>query len=275
MIGKNSFWMVIFSMLFVFLCYSQSIAQQISSSKYNIAILDFEGQGISDRETKILTDRFRGEIVNTDSFIVVERKKMQDILSEQGFQLSGCTSTECALEIGQILNTQKMITGSVGKIGKIYTVNVSMIDVETSRIDKTYSKDYQGNIEGLMQVLKIIALEIADIEIEGPNSKVPLYISGVSFLASVGFGAYSFFQAQDYYDKYEESRYYDEMVKYKNDAQKYDKYVLYNAISAGISSSFFLIYYRFYKRSIELPNFSVNIYQSDHHTIGIAINKRF
>ena len=259
----------------MFFFHSHLIGQQISQQKYNIAVLDFDGQGISNGETTILTNRFRGEIVNTDSFIVVERKRMEEILSEQGFQLSGCTSTECAVEIGQILNTQKMITGSVGKIGKIYTVNISIIDVETSRIDKTYSRDYQGDIEGLMKILKIIAWEISGREIIKPISSVPLYVSGISFLASVGFGTYSFFQAQNSYNKYEEAKYYDEMTKYKNDAQKYDRYILYNAISAGISSSVFLIYYKFYKRSSELPDFSVNIYQSNPQTIGIAINKRF
>ena len=88
-----------------------------------IAILDFDGDGISQSETRTLTNRLRDEIFNTGSYIVLERGKMDEVLEEQGFQQTGCVTSECAVEVGNMLGVQQMIGGSIGKVGNIYTVS--------------------------------------------------------------------------------------------------------------------------------------------------------
>ena len=99
------------------------------AEKLNVAILNLEGLGISAMEAATLTDRLRSEMVDIGVFMVVERGQMEMILEEQGFQQTGCTSAECAVEVGKLLGVQKMVTGSIGKIGKLFTVDVRMFDV--------------------------------------------------------------------------------------------------------------------------------------------------
>ncbi len=74
-----------------------------------IAVIDLEGIGISKDETNLLTNRLRNELVKTKAFRVVERQEMSKILKEQKFQASGCTSTECAVEIGQLLGVERIV----------------------------------------------------------------------------------------------------------------------------------------------------------------------
>ena len=50
-----------------------------------IAVLDFEGQGVSQSETRTFTNRLRDELIKTGVFIVLERGKMDEVLKEQGF----------------------------------------------------------------------------------------------------------------------------------------------------------------------------------------------
>ena len=88
------------------------------SDKYNIAVLDLDAKGISRTDADILTDRLRAELVTTDRYQVIERQKMFDILSEQGFQQTGCTTVECAVEVGHLLNVTHMVAGNVAKIKK-------------------------------------------------------------------------------------------------------------------------------------------------------------
>ena len=57
------------------------------SSLDRIAILNLDAVSISNSESITLTDRLRSELVNTGSFIVIERSEMDEILKEQGFQL--------------------------------------------------------------------------------------------------------------------------------------------------------------------------------------------
>ena len=47
------------------------------------------------------------------------------MLKEQGFQQSGCVSSECAVEAGKLLGVDQIVTGSIGKIGSYYTVSAN------------------------------------------------------------------------------------------------------------------------------------------------------
>jgi len=120
------------------------------SSLDRIAILNLDAVSISNSESITLTDRLRSELVNSGSFTVIERSEMDEILKEQGFQQAGCTSDECAVEIGKLLNINTICAGSVGKIGSLYTVTLRMIDVETGQILTTVTEDCQCPIEQVL-----------------------------------------------------------------------------------------------------------------------------
>ena len=124
-------------LLFIGLAWGQSTT---------IAVLEFEGQGVSQSETKTLTDRFRDEMFKTGVYIVLERGKMDEVLKEQGFQQSGCVTSECAVEVGNMLGVQQMIGGSIGKVGNIYTVSARVIDVQTGEVLKSANYDHIGDI---------------------------------------------------------------------------------------------------------------------------------
>ena len=123
-----------------------------------IAVLDLDPTGISQKDADFLSDRLRTELFETGAFTVVEREKMNDILTEQGFQTSGCTSVECAVEIGRLLNVQLIVAGNIGKIDELYSIGLRMIDIQSGAIVKTATRDYEGK---LSEVLVTIIPEIA------------------------------------------------------------------------------------------------------------------
>ena len=131
-----------------------------SRAKPTAAVLDFDGSGITTQEAEVLTQRLGSELVQTNALIMVERNQMSEIMDEQGFQQAGCTSAECAAEIGALLGVQKMITGSFGKIGNSYTIEARMFTVETGQTEKTVSKTYKGEVDGLLAEIQIVAWEL-------------------------------------------------------------------------------------------------------------------
>ena len=137
-----------------------------NSDKIPVAILDLEGRGISALEAATLTDRLRSEMVTVGAFVVVERGQMEMLLEEQGFQQTGCTSAECAVEVGKLLGVQKMITGSIGKLGELYTVDARMFDVQTGEIERVSKREHRGGIEGLIDLLEVVTKDLAGIEEE-------------------------------------------------------------------------------------------------------------
>ena len=145
---------------------------QVTEGKQTVALLEFEGRGISQLEAKTLTDRLMSEMVNTDAVIMVERNQMDEILNEQGFQQSGCTSSECAAEVGALLGVQNMVSGSFGKLGNSYTIDAKMFSVETGATIRTVSKTYKGPVDNLLTVIEVVGWEI--VGLQPPQDKLDI-----------------------------------------------------------------------------------------------------
>ena len=139
-------------------------AAQLAEGKQTVAILDFEGRGINQMEAATLTDRLMSEMVSTDAVIMVERNQMNEILHEQGLQQSGCTSSECAAEVGALLGVQNMVSGAFGKLGNTYTVDAKMFSVETGATIRSSSKTHKGDVDGLLVIIEVVAWELVGLQ---------------------------------------------------------------------------------------------------------------
>ena len=133
--------------------------------KPTVAILDFEGKGISVQEVQTLTERMRTEIGNTNAVRLIERKAIESIMSEQGLAQSGCVSDECAAEVGELLGVQFMINGILGKMGDSYTIDAKMFSVETGETVEAVNTTYEGEIQGLLLEMQILSWEIVGLDV--------------------------------------------------------------------------------------------------------------
>ena len=158
------------------------LSAQTSEGKQTVALLEFEGRGISQLEAKTLTDRLMSEMVNTDAVIMVERNQMEEILNEQGFQQSGCTSSECAAEVGALLGVQNMVSGAFGKLGNSYTIDAKMFSVETGATIRTVSKTYKGPVDNLLTVIEVVGWEI--VGLKAPQDKLDILAAADPAIAS-------------------------------------------------------------------------------------------
>lgn len=155
---------------------NEETSAMIAEGKETVAILDFEGRGIDQMEAATLTDRLQSEMVVTNAVILVERNQMEEILNEQGFQQSGCTSAECAAEVGALLGVQNMVSGAFGKLGNSYTIDAKMFSVETGATIRTVSKTYKGEVDGLLTIIEIVAWEL--VGLTPPQDKLDI-VAGV------------------------------------------------------------------------------------------------
>lgn len=106
-----------------------------NDDKMRLAILDLEPQNVPLSTAALITDILQTELFNTGLFKIMERGEISSILKEQELQVSGCTETECAVQIGRLLSARKILIGSIGKIGKIYIINVRIVDVEKGEME--------------------------------------------------------------------------------------------------------------------------------------------
>ena len=114
-----------------------------------LAIIDFESNGVPKSDSKNIVSKIESEIAELGVFTLVERNQIEEVLTEQGFQQSGCTSNECAVEIGKLLGTDKLLLGSIGKTGKLYTINARIVSAESGAVLKADEVSSEINIEDL------------------------------------------------------------------------------------------------------------------------------
>jgi len=133
--------------LFLFIILYSSIFCQTNTT---IAVYNLRAVGMNKDDAEILTDHIRSVLVDKKIYRVIDRGLMDQILKEQEFQLSDCTSDECVVEIGKLLSVKKILTGSVGKFGKLYTIELRIIDVESGRIENSSLYNYEGVMEKLL-----------------------------------------------------------------------------------------------------------------------------
>lgn len=129
-----------------FLC-SEMVLAQTSPS---IAVTDLDAEGLDRSEVRVLSEQLRYELSQSGSFSIVERNRMEDILREQGFQQSGCTSDACAVEMGQLLGVSYMVTGTVGKAGDYTIINARIVDVGSGEVVVNERVKHSGAIESLI-----------------------------------------------------------------------------------------------------------------------------
>ena len=129
-----------------------------------LAVSDLEPRGPSSDEALIISDRLREEILLTGSFRVMERGMMQNILKEQGLQQTGaCSNSECQVQVGRLLGVDRLVVGTVGKLGSLYTLSIRLLNVETGEIMLSVSQDQKGGIEDLLGgPLKRIAAQLSE-----------------------------------------------------------------------------------------------------------------
>jgi tetratricopeptide (TPR) repeat protein len=116
--------------------------------KPTCAVLNFEaGAGLSNEEAQFIRARFSALLPKYDRYDVVAESRVQDLLKMAEFNRSDFTSTmDYAMEIGKYLQIRYIIIGSVGRMGDLYSLTTSVVDMETAKVIDTAVTDHRGTL---------------------------------------------------------------------------------------------------------------------------------
>jgi len=105
-----------------------------------LAVADFTANNASGSDAAVLTELVRAAVITDGTYTVVDKKDMDKVLAEQAFQKTGCTSEDCAVKLGKILNVQKMIVGTYSLLGNERFLTARIVDVESGRIERSATR---------------------------------------------------------------------------------------------------------------------------------------
>jgi len=151
--------------------------------KVSIAFIDFEGNEVSNSLCQAMSDVARTVLVNSGRFTVTDRDRINAIMKEQAFQQSGATTREAAVRLGQMLNVEKLIFGSLSMTGSTYLLNVTLVDVQKAEVESGEMHKYSGMEDFLSEAVETVIKKLID--------KIPLTgnvikIDGESVMADLG-----------------------------------------------------------------------------------------
>jgi len=150
--------------IFLLLSFVVTIAAESANKLTQIAVISIENRGgLTDDEAFLLTQKINTELAATKKFRLIERSQIEEILKEQGFQQSGaCESDACLVKMGQILTVEKIVTGTVGKLGNMFMLYLKMVNVQSGVIEQQVSKELKtSKTQLLKKYLPEAVLELA------------------------------------------------------------------------------------------------------------------
>ena len=74
-------------------------------------------------------------MVEAAFYAVVERSAIEKVLAEQAFQRTGCTTNECGVKVGKLLNAGKILLGAYSLLDGSRIVSARIVDVESGRVE--------------------------------------------------------------------------------------------------------------------------------------------
>lgn len=92
-----------------------TVGPVLAQNKPRVAVIPFDNRTDwwAAEMGNVAADMIVTRLVNSGAFIVIERERLQAILEEQGFQLTGQVNPSDVVEIGRLLGIMYLITGSV------------------------------------------------------------------------------------------------------------------------------------------------------------------
>jgi len=124
-----------------------------------VAVLNFKSIMAPPEMGFAVAEILRTELVRFGEYTVIERGRLDQILKEQAFQHTGAVNTDTAVNIGNIVGANYVITGSIIKTGNIYIINSRLINAE-SGVVKDGDIIRTDNEESISYMIRELALNI-------------------------------------------------------------------------------------------------------------------
>jgi len=121
----------------------------------NVAVIPVAGdEGLTAQQLSFITGQLSSELVKSQTFTVLDRGQMEYILKEQGFQQGGaCNSSECQVQMGQLLGVEYIVAGTLVRFGRKYALRADYIEVGTGKVANSVDSDAEGDLEDVYKPL--------------------------------------------------------------------------------------------------------------------------
>jgi hypothetical protein len=160
-------WTLLLLILITGVSASAQEAIKKSSAKPSVTVLNIDTKDLS-MDPAVMGNMVRIELEKLDVFEVMDRYDVSYVVEKNKLNISNCYGKICLVEIGSLINSDKMFTGSVELIGETIIVTFRLIDVKTATIEKTQVNEYLNLPKELQSMVKISICQLFGKPVDEP-----------------------------------------------------------------------------------------------------------
>jgi hypothetical protein len=134
---------------------------RVYADVYNVVVTNLDGPEIPAPLLDSISDTLRTAFIGESRFKIVERERLEDILEEQGLQISGCIDLECAVMVGKLVNATHVVVGKLLKDTTGYRASIRLLDIELGVINAEYNGSTSRE-EGLINLMREAARKVCE-----------------------------------------------------------------------------------------------------------------
>ena len=136
--GKTSFKMnrVLLSLVALFLFTASSYAQ-----KSSIAVVGMDVQDATLKNQNI-TELVRIQLTKYERYQVIDRYEIAEKLKQSNIDAATCLSLSCLKKAGEAMQVDKVISGSVDRMGEALYIRLRLVDIKSGEIDNEAVKEF-------------------------------------------------------------------------------------------------------------------------------------
>jgi len=171
-----------FTLLSTLLLLSSAIAQ--GGERLRVVVSELDKNGVSSQVARVVSDHLRVKLIETQRFVIPEREKMEAILQEQavGLTLGECYSQECAIELGRLLQANKMVVGTGSLRNRTYRISLRFLDLESGTAEFSAEEKCQSVDDLFLAAERLAARIVAFVPPRGTVTAV----SGSNAIIDIG-----------------------------------------------------------------------------------------
>lgn len=138
-----------------------NLSAQIGKPKITVLNVDSRGLALDPVQMGNLV---RIELEKIGTFEVMDRYDVSYLIDKNKLDISNCYGKLCLVDIGTVIKSEKMFSGSVENYGDKIIITMRMIDVNSATVEKTQVGEYLNYPKELQRMISLTIRQMFNLE---------------------------------------------------------------------------------------------------------------
>lgn len=129
--------------------HTQTFAAQLQ----RVSVYGLKPIGVSRELAISIQEHLESNLLAYGRYEVLSRSDIELILQESRFQQSGaCTDESCLVEASSLLGVEKLVTGTISRVGSTYNLVLKLIDIRSATLESSANQRHAGSVDKLLDI---------------------------------------------------------------------------------------------------------------------------